>query len=38
MFNNFFPENYDIDEIIWKILYSQIGHRWRYGAFALRSG
>jgi len=32
---SFFPENRVVDDVMWKIWYSQTGHTWRYCAWAL---
>jgi len=38
VFGNFFFENRSVCEIMWKIWYSRTGHRWEYGACALKAG
>jgi len=38
VFSNFFFENRTVYEIMLKIIGKGAGHRWQYGACALRSG
>jgi hypothetical protein len=32
VFDNIFPENYAVYEIMWKNIVEGAGHRWQYGA------